>query len=123
MHERRNFYEDRATDRPRAELVLAKIGQLYAVERDLKVRCTDECRDLPRVELEDRIADARQERSVPILTTLHAWLEAEKPKLLPKAAPGGRWITCSIIGRRWCGTPPMAHWRSTIAQPNERCAD
>ena len=31
----------------------------------------------------------RQQRSVPVLTTLHAWLEAEKPKLLPKAALRG----------------------------------
>ena len=36
MHGRRNFFEDRATDRPRAELVLARIGQLYEVERELK---------------------------------------------------------------------------------------
>jgi transposase len=89
MHGRRNFFEDRATDRPRAELVLARIGQLYAVERELKARCADEWRNLPREELEDRIADVRQERSVPVLTALHAWLEAEKPKLLPKAALRG----------------------------------
>ena len=89
MHGRRSFFEDRATDRPRAELVLARICQLYAVETELKARCADEWRDLPREELEDRIADVRQERSVPILTALHTWLEAEKPKLLPKAALRG----------------------------------
>jgi transposase len=89
MHGRRNFFEDRATDRPRAELVLARIGQLYAVERELKARCADEWHDLPREELEDRIVDVRQQRSAPVLTTLHAWLEAEKPKLLPKAALRG----------------------------------
>jgi len=89
MHARRNFFENRATDRPRAELALARIGQLYAVERELKARCADEWRDLPREELEDRIADVRQQRSVPVLTALHAWLEAEKPKLLPKAALRG----------------------------------
>ena len=89
MHGRRNFFENRATDRPRAELVLARIGQLYAVERELKASCADEWRDLPREELEDRIVDVRQQRSVPVLTTLHAWLEAEKPKLLPKAALRG----------------------------------
>ena len=89
MHGRRNFFEDRATDRPRAELVLARIGQLYAVERELQARCADEWRDLPREQLEDRIVDVRQQRSVPVLTTLHAWLEAETPKLLPKAALRG----------------------------------
>ena len=61
MHGRRNFFEDRATDRPRAELVLARIGQLYDIERDLKACCADEWRDLPREALEDRIADVRQE--------------------------------------------------------------
>ena len=85
MHGRRNFFEARATDRPRAELVLAWIRQLYAVETDLKACCAGEWRDLPREEREDRIADVRQERSVPILTTLQAWLESEKPKLVPKA--------------------------------------
>jgi transposase len=89
MHGRRNFFEDRATDRPRAELVLARIWQLYAVESELKARCANEWRDLPREELEDRIVDVRQERSVPVLTALHAWLEVEKPKLLPKAALRG----------------------------------
>jgi transposase len=89
MHGRRNFFEDRAADRPRAELVLAKIWQLYAVEAELKARCTNEWRDLPREELEDRIVEVRQQGSVPILTTLHAWLEAEKPNLLPKAALRG----------------------------------
>jgi transposase len=85
MHGRRNFFEARATDRPRAELALVRIRQLYAVETDLKARCTEEWRDLPREEREDRIVAVRQERSVPVLTALHAWLEAEKPKLLPKA--------------------------------------
>ena len=89
MHGRRNFFENRAADRPRAELVLARIGQLYEVERELKARCADEWRDLPREELEDRIVDVRQQRSLPVLTTLHTWLEAEKPKLLPKAALRG----------------------------------
>ena len=85
MHGRRNFFENRVTDRPRAELVLAWIRQLYAVETDLKTRCAGEWRDLPCEEREDRIVDMRQERSVPILTTLHTWLELEKPKLIPKA--------------------------------------
>jgi transposase len=89
MHGRRNFFENRATDRPRAELVLGRIGQLYAIERELQARCSGEWRDLPREQREDRFADVRQERSVPILTTLHAWLELEKPKLTPKAALRG----------------------------------
>ena len=89
MHGRRNFFENRATDRPRAEFVLARIGQLYGIERELKARCADEWRGLTCEEMEDRIVDVRQERSVPVLTALHAWLEAEKPKLLPKAALRG----------------------------------
>jgi transposase len=89
MHGRRNFFEARATDRPRAELVLAWIRQLYAVETDLQARCAGEWCELPREEREDRIVAVRQERSVPVLKTLHHWLEAESPKLLPKAAMRG----------------------------------
>jgi transposase len=89
MHGRRNFFEARATDRPRAELVLVWIRQLYAVETDLKARCAGEWRDLPREEREDRIVEVRQERSVPVLQALYHWLEAESPKLLPKAAMRG----------------------------------
>jgi transposase len=89
MHGRRNFFEARATDRPRAELVLAWIRQLYAVETDLKARCDGEWRDLPREEREDRIVAVRQERSVPVLKALHDWLDAESPKLTPKAAMRG----------------------------------
>jgi len=89
MHGRRNFFEARATDRPRAELVLAWIRQLYAVETDLKTRCDGEWRNLPREEREDRIVAVRQERSVPVLKALHDWLDAESPKLTPKAAMRG----------------------------------
>jgi transposase len=89
MHGRRNFFEARATDRPRAELVLARIGQLYDVERDLKARYAGEWHDLPREEREDRIVEVRQERSVPVLMALRDWLEAESPKLLPKAEMRG----------------------------------
>jgi hypothetical protein len=39
---------------------------LYEVERELKARCAEEWRDLPREELEDRIADVRQERLLPV---------------------------------------------------------
>jgi transposase len=89
MHGRRNFFEARATDRPRAELALARIGQLYKVEADLKARCAGEWRDLSREEREDRIAAVRQDCSVPVLKALHDWLEAESPKLLPKSEMRG----------------------------------
>lgn len=89
MHGRRNFFEARATDRPRAELVLAWIRQLYAVETDLQARCAGEWRELPREEREDRIVAVRQERSVPVLKALHDWLDTESPKLTPKAAMRG----------------------------------
>jgi transposase len=89
MHGRRNFFEARDTDRPRAELVLAWIRQLYAVETDLKTRCDGEWRNLPREEREDRIVAVRQERSVPVLKALHDWLDVESPKLTPKAAMRG----------------------------------
>lgn len=85
-HCRRNFYDAKDSDPARAHVVLAHIRQLYAVEA--------EARDLiAEHELGDTAADAlrrqwRQERSLSEVTALRQWLEAEKPKVLPKSLMG-----------------------------------
>jgi transposase len=84
MHARRYFFEARRLDPLRAGIALARIRELYAVERRLTRLHEGEWRELPLVEVEDLIAAARQEHSVPILNELHTWLEQEAPKLLPK---------------------------------------
>lgn len=70
-HARRNFYDAQTTDPERAKTALSYIAGLYAVERDAK--------DLSRATR----ARMRQERSLPILTELRKWVEAQR--VLPQS--------------------------------------
>ena len=88
-HARRKFFDNRRLDVPRMETALAWIGKLYAVEKDLKTRCTGEWQPLTLDQRAVRIAAERQERSRPLLNGFHAWLEREQPKVLPKSAVRG----------------------------------
>ncbi len=63
-HMRRPFYEFHAsTKSPLAAAVLARIGELYAIEAEI------------RGQPAERRRQARQERSRPIVEALHAWLQ------------------------------------------------
>jgi transposase len=89
-HARRKFHESRRLDSARMETALAWIGKLYAVEKDLRERCQGEwgapaCGSLTLDQRAVRIAAERQERSRPLLSSFHTWLEAEAPKVLPKS--------------------------------------
>jgi transposase len=88
-HARRKFHENRRLDPPRMETALAWIGKLYAVEKDLRERAVGEWQKLTLEERAVRIAAERQQRSRPLLTDFHTWLEAEAPKVLPKSAVRG----------------------------------
>src|SRR5262249_21791533 len=72
------FYEARTTDPPRAHVALAYIRRLYAVEADAKEAGLDD----------DARRTLRQERSVPILGELFAWLEGVRAQVLPKSPMG-----------------------------------
>jgi hypothetical protein len=72
-HARRKFYDAQDSDERRAARMLALIGELYAVERESKN--ADEATRLV----------LRQERSVPVLTQIKAWLEAEQDVVLPRS--------------------------------------
>jgi transposase len=84
MHARRKFYEARTSDPRRSHEALAWIGLLYEVER--------KARDRPGTEDYEVFVAARhslrQGRSAGIFEKLHAWLEAERPKVLPKSPIG-----------------------------------
>jgi hypothetical protein len=82
-HARRKFHDARRLD-PRAQVALARIGQLYALERQLKQRSATEWCELPRAEQYARIAAERQEHARPLLSSFHEWLSAEAPQLLPQ---------------------------------------
>src|SRR5215218_569955 len=73
-HCRRRFYEIRqATGSPLAEEALRRIGELYAIEAEIRGRPPDERRAL------------RQERSKPIVDALHAWLTAQLGRVSGKS--------------------------------------
>jgi transposase len=65
-HCRRRFYEiHRATGSPLAAEALRRIGELYAIEAEIRGRPAEERRAV------------RQERSKPLVDALHAWLTAQ----------------------------------------------
>lgn len=74
-HARRKFYDAQGTDLMRAMVMLAYIRLLYDVER--------EARDLG-LKGEGRLA-LRLAKSVPILEDIKAYLERERPHVLPKS--------------------------------------
>jgi transposase len=84
-HARRKFFEAQRADTARAQIALAYIAQLYAVEKQLRQQCEGEWKNLDRQERLARIADERQRQSSPVLKQLGDWLEAEAPKVLPKS--------------------------------------
>jgi transposase len=88
-HARRKFHESRQLDPVRMETALAWIGKLYAVEKDLRERCQGEWQTLTLDQRAARIVAERQERSRPLLSSFHAWLEAEASKVLPKSPVRG----------------------------------
>jgi transposase len=74
-HARRKFYEAQASDIMRAMVVLAYIHLLYDVERQARESHLDAA---ARRAL-------RQERSRPLLDDLKAYLERERPRVVPKS--------------------------------------
>ncbi len=77
-HARRKFYDAQSSDIMRAMVMLAYIRLLYDVEREAKDR---------GLKGEERRA-LRQAQSLPILADVHAYLERERPKVLPKSPEG-----------------------------------
>jgi transposase len=74
-HARRKFYEARASDTLGAHRALAYYGQLYELERSAQ-----------RIGLDDdQRRQMRQELSLEILETFHAWLIEQRAQLLPKS--------------------------------------
>jgi transposase len=88
-HARRKFHESRRLDPSRMETALVWIGQLYAVEKDLRERRQTQWRELSLEEQATRTAAERQQHSRPLLDDFRAWLESESPKVLPKSDARG----------------------------------
>jgi transposase len=87
MHARRKFHDARTSDPTRSHLMLAWVVGLYEVEEDAK----KERKKHP--EWDDATwhayrHDLRSRRSRPLLEAIHAWLGAERPRVLPKSPIG-----------------------------------
>src|SRR3954451_4824782 len=73
-HCRRRFYEIRqATGSPLAEEALRRIGELYAIEAEIRGRPAEERRA------------TRQERSKPLVDAMHTWLTAQLERVSGKS--------------------------------------
>ena len=74
-HARRKFYDAQDSDAKRAAEMLALVGELYAIEREAKEQTLDEA----------AVLALRQQRSVPVLARIKAWLDAEGEVVLPRS--------------------------------------
>lgn len=77
-HARRKFFEAKETAPAPAHEALARIGQLYTLERQAQ-----EAQLAPV-----QIHSLRQEKSLPLLTAFRPWLDALREKTLPKSPIG-----------------------------------
>ena len=84
-HARRKFYDAQDSDNRRAAEMLALIGELYAIERELKESCAGAWRELSREDRQTRIVALRTERSVPLLERIKAWIDVEGEIVLPRS--------------------------------------
>ncbi len=77
-HARRMFYEALDNDEARAGYAMSEIGKLYAIERNCKEQNLSF----------DEIKAVRQEKSVPILTSLGNWMKEQYTQVTPKSTIG-----------------------------------
>lgn len=84
-HARRKFFESRDSDSQRANLALARIRQLYEIERRVLERIAGDWRDRPLSERAAQIAAIRQQDSRPILAEFRTWLDEQSTQVLPKS--------------------------------------
>jgi transposase len=78
MHARRNFFEAKESDPPRAHEALARIRLLYAVEAAAKEQKLSG----------EKLAAYRQEHARPLLQAFANWLAEAVPRVLPKSKIG-----------------------------------
>jgi transposase len=84
-HARRKFFDVKEQSPRLAHEALARIGELYALERELKQLCATTWQELPLEERWSCIAATRQKYAAPRLVALRAWLDAAAQETLPKS--------------------------------------
>ena len=77
-HARRYFEQALDNDRPRSEYILSELQKLYAVEKTAREQSlNDEQRQV-----------LREQKSVPVLQSIHQWLKDNIIQVLPKSSIG-----------------------------------
>jgi transposase len=77
-HTRRRFFKALSSDKEQALVALGFISRLYAIDAELKQK------PLPP----DARTAERQRLATPVLDAFRAWLDSEKPRVLPKSPLG-----------------------------------
>jgi len=84
-HARRKFHDALRTDPTKAQIALAYIGQLYALEKSLRKRVQGEWHILSPETRAGLIAAERQTCAKPVLDKFKPWLEKQLEDALPKS--------------------------------------
>lgn len=88
-HARRKLIEAQASDDARSAAALAHYRALYAIEKDIKAeiaKLPPDADEATRAAIRLRV---RREKAVKVWEDFEAWLEAERPDVLPKSPLGG----------------------------------
>jgi transposase len=91
-HARRKFFDARESDGRRSAQMLAMVRQLYAVEDQANERVEELLKSKPGATAAERheiVRALRQEKSVPQLAKIKAWLLAEQQLVLPRSPMAG----------------------------------
>jgi transposase len=88
-HARRKFIEAQTSDPARAAAALAHYRALYAIEKEIKAEVAKLSPDADEAARAAIRLRARQEKAVPVWDAFEAWLEAERPGVLPKSPLAG----------------------------------
>jgi transposase len=84
-HARRKFHDAVRTESVAAHMALARIGQLYKLEKQLRKRVAEEWSELPIEARALLIADERRARAQPVLDEFKKWLDKQAVEALPKS--------------------------------------
>jgi transposase len=90
-HARRKFVAAADAGEQRAQTALSRIGQLYAIERDLPPLLPpsdDPAAPERRRQREEQRRQQRRQQAEPVLAELKQWLNEQRPQALPKSALG-----------------------------------
>jgi transposase len=118
-HARRHFFDARDSAPGLVAEALARIGRLYAIEKEIKVTLAEQ--ELTGAAADARRLAVRQEKAVPELTAIGQWLEQQRGSALPKS-PFGQAVQYAL--NHWAALvlyTQHGFWPSTTTPPSGRC--